>query len=87
MLGRKVIYMRCINCSYNNVAKVSVSLIKKHFLFIQEKFMQVRAFERYIPINMDIIPVNKPIVGYGYVSLHLLSTSMKSLGVHFLIFQ
>ena len=30
--------------------KVSVSLTKQAFLFIQEKIMQVRAFERYIPI-------------------------------------
>ena len=44
-----MIYVRCINCSYNNVAKGIRLLDKKHFLFIQEKFMQVRAFERYIP--------------------------------------
>ena len=48
MLGRKVIYVRCIKCSYNNVAK-GIGLLdkKKHFLCIQENFMQVRAFERY----------------------------------------
>ena len=46
MLGPKVIYVRCINCSYNNVAK-GICLLD--FLLIQEKIMQVRAFERYIP--------------------------------------
>ena len=34
MLGRKVIYVICINCSYNNVA----NLDKKASLFIQENF-------------------------------------------------
>ena len=29
MLGRKVIYVRCINCAYNNVAKGSRLLDKK----------------------------------------------------------
>ena len=37
MLGRKVIYVRCLNCSYNNVAKGIRLLDKKQFLFIQEK--------------------------------------------------
>ena len=32
--------------------KVSVSLVKKYFLFIQENFMQVRTFERYIPLTL-----------------------------------
>ena len=53
MLGRKVIYVRCLNCSYNNVAK-GIRVLdkkKKQFLFIQEKIMQVRAFERYIPLT------------------------------------
>ena len=39
-------YVRCINCSYNNVAKGIRLLNKKHFLFITENFMQGRAFER-----------------------------------------
>ena len=51
MLGRKVIYVKCIKYSYNNVAKGIRLLDKKYFLFIQEKIMQVRAFERYIPLN------------------------------------
>ena len=40
MFGRKVIYVRYIDCSYNNVAKVSISLIKSifvYFLFMQGK--------------------------------------------------
>ena len=51
-----MIYVRCISCSYNNVAKASIRLLdKNHFLFIQEKkIMQVRAFERYIPLNHAI---------------------------------
>ena len=40
MLGRKVIYVRCLNCSH----KVSVSLIKKQFLFIQEQFHGSKSF-------------------------------------------
>ena len=44
MLGLKVIYVRCINCSYNNVAKGYVSFIKKHFLFIQEKSHASKSF-------------------------------------------
>ena len=52
--GRKVIYVSCINCSYNNVAK-SIRLLdkkKQHvFCLYRKNFMQVRAFERYISIN------------------------------------
>ena len=45
MLGRKVIYVRCITCSYNNVAK-GVRLLdkKKQFLFIQENFHASKSF-------------------------------------------
>ena len=42
---RKVIYVRCINCSYNNVAK-GIRLLDKIYRKI---LMHVRAFERYIP--------------------------------------
>ena len=48
ILGRKVIYVRCINCSYTNVAKGICLLEKKHFCLYWKNFMQVRAFERYI---------------------------------------
>ena len=51
MLGLKVIYVRCIICLYNNVTKGIRLLDKKTFLLIQEKFMQVRAFERYTMHN------------------------------------
>ena len=34
MLGRKVIYVRCINCSYNKVAKGIHLLDKKAFFFV-----------------------------------------------------
>ena len=33
MLGRKVIYVRCINCSYNNVAK-GIRLLDKKATFV-----------------------------------------------------
>ena len=50
MLGRKVIYVRCINCSYNNVAKGIRLLDKKAFFCLYwKKIMQVRAFVRFIP--------------------------------------
>ena len=48
--GRRVIYARFINCSYNNVAKGIRLLDKKaFFVYTGKKIMQVRAFERYIP--------------------------------------
>ena len=48
MLGRKVIYVRCINCSYSNVAKGIRLLDKKaNFVYTGKKNMQLRAFERY----------------------------------------
>ena len=51
MLGRKVIYVRCINCSYNNVAK-GVRLLDKKAIFVYTgKIMQIRAFERYIALK------------------------------------
>ena len=44
-----MIYVRCINYPYNNVAKGIHLLGKKHFFCLYRKsFMQVRAFERYI---------------------------------------
>ena len=48
MLGCKVIYVRCISCSYNNVAK-GIRLLdkKKQFLFIQENF---HASQSYLKI-------------------------------------
>ena len=52
-----MIYVVCKICSYNNVAKGIRLLDKKkqqHFLFLQEKIMQVRAFERYIPLNRAV---------------------------------
>ena len=52
MLGRNVIYVRCLNCSYNNVAKGIRLLDKKQFLQENLSFMQVWAFEIYIPLNI-----------------------------------
>ena len=48
MLERKLIYVRCINCSYNNEAKGTCLLVKKKFLLYRNDHMQVRDFERYI---------------------------------------
>ena len=50
MLGRKVIYVRCLKCSYNKEAKYIRLLDEKAFFVIQEKLLHVRAFERYIMI-------------------------------------
>ena len=53
-LERKVLYVRCINCSYNHVARVIGLLDKKrNFCFYRKNFMQVRAFVRYIPLMND----------------------------------
>ena len=49
MLGRKVIYVRCISCSYNNVAKGIRLLDKKQFLFIQENFHASKSFLKIYP--------------------------------------
>ena len=53
MLVRKVLYVRCINCSYNNVTK-GIRLLDKnaYFCLYRKNFMQVRAFERYIPLKL-----------------------------------
>ena len=52
MLGRKVIYVRCLSCSYNNVTKSICLLDKKsNSCLYRKNYMQVRAFERYIPLN------------------------------------
>ena len=66
-----MIYVRCIKCSYNNVAKGIRLLDKKaFFLFIQEKnFMQVRAFKRYIK-DIYFFEVNTK-----YISSSVLKTS------------
>ena len=44
--------VRCINCSYNNVASGIRLLIKGHFRLYRGNFMQVRAFQRYIPLSL-----------------------------------
>ena len=49
-VGRKLIYVRFINCSHNNVTK-GIHLLDKRAFFNTGIFMQIRAFERYIPVN------------------------------------
>ena len=43
----EVIYVRCINCPYNNIAKG----IRLHDNLHRKKFIQVRAFERNISLT------------------------------------
>ena len=50
-VGRKVIYVRCISCSYNNVAKSIRLLDKKQFLIIQENFHASKSFWKIYPLN------------------------------------
>ena len=59
ILGRKVIYVRCINCSYNNVAN-GIRLLdkKKQFLFQQEKFHASKSFWKICALN-QIMPINR----------------------------
>ena len=48
---RNVIYVRYINCSYNNMAKGTRLLDKKAFLFIQEKIHASKSFLKIYPLN------------------------------------
>ena len=50
MLGRKEIYVRCINYSYNNMAKGIRLLGKKAICLYRNFFLQVRAFESNISL-------------------------------------
>ena len=51
MLGRKLICLRCINCSYNNIAK-GIRLLDKIAIFVHRGFLiQVRDFESSIPLK------------------------------------
>ena len=78
MLVLKVIYERFINCSYNNVAKGIHLLDKKHFLFIQEKIMQVSAFQRYIPLSIKIKGICIALLNH-FVFTHLIGEPSGSL--------
>ena len=49
-----MIYVRCIYCLYNNVVKGIRRLDKKHFCLYMKNYMQVRAFERYIPLTITL---------------------------------
>ena len=53
MLGHKVIYVRFINWSYNNLAKGIRLLDKKQFLFIQEKCHASKSFWKIYPLNVS----------------------------------
>ena len=47
----KVIYVRCINCSFINEAKGVGFLDKKAFLFMQEKFNASKSFSKIYPLK------------------------------------
>ena len=47
MLGRKVIYVRCINCSYNNIAKGIRPLDKKAIFVYVGKISYKRELLKY----------------------------------------
>ena len=52
MLGRKERYVRCLNCSWNNIAKGTRPLDKKAiYVFYRKKIIQERAFESNIPLK------------------------------------
>ena len=77
MLGRKVIYVRCIKCSYNNVPKGIRLLDKKHFCLYRKKFMQVRAFERYVSLP-SVSTFNKSSDNYaiGHIITKMIGTGL-----------
>ena len=59
--GRKVIYVRCIKCSCNNVAKGIRLLDKKtttFFCLYRKNFMQVTAFEDLYPLKIKKLVKN-----------------------------
>ena len=58
MLWRKVIYVRSIKSSYNNVASEIRLLDKNIFCLYRKKFMQVRAFERYFPLRQGLLEIH-----------------------------
>ena len=54
MLGRKVIYVRCISCSYNIVAKSIRLYDKKAILVLQENFHASKSFWKIYPLNVMV---------------------------------
>ena len=69
--------------------KVSVALIKKHFCLYRKTFMQVRAFERYIPLKrviwarayviFFIVRCQDYVIWSSHILISLLSTLMRNL--------
>ena len=59
VLVRKVKCARCINCSYNKMAKV-IRLLDKNATFVYSGFffIRVRAFESNIPYQAGRSPCN-----------------------------
>ena len=77
LLGRKVICVRCINCSYNNITK-RIRLLDKTVICVYtgKKILQVRAFESNIPKHQ-----------YCVMLLENFSITMSSLSPTGSIFQ
>ena len=73
MFGRNVIYVRCIKCSYNKC----IRLLDKEAFFVQngKYVMQVRAFERYIPLTC-IYVVNVVVRTMDMTGSHVFCKSM-----------
>ena len=63
-VGRKVICVRCLNCSFNNVAK-SIRLLdkKSHFCLYRKKFIQLNAFESSIPLEVYLFCASSNLFG------------------------
>ena len=57
MLGRKVICVRCINCSYNNMAK-DIRLLDKIAIFVctEKKFIHANFKLSYVLFDDCIAP-------------------------------
>ena len=52
MLGRNVIFVRCINCTYNNVVN-GIRLLDKKAIFVYTgKFHASKSFRKIYPHNM-----------------------------------
>ena len=50
-----MICVRCIHCSYNNIAK-GIFLLDKMAIFVlyRKIFIQIRAFESSVPLNREV---------------------------------
>ena len=54
MLGHKVIYVRCINCPYDNVAKGIRLFDKKQSLIVQEQIYASNSFWKIYSLKFTV---------------------------------